>query len=232
MNTNVKNHYQQEKKLHMPIECDALLFDLDGVLLDSTECIRNTWKIWGEKRGIPFDEIMTVAHGRRAVETIQIVAPHLNAEEEAKPLAAWEAVSTEGVYIIEGALPIVSSLPLTGWAIVTSGTSGIAYARLKATGLPIPEIMITAEDVANGKPDPEPYLAASERMNIPADRCVVIEDSPAGIEAAHRAGMCAVAVAFTHPRHELAQAEVIAEKISDIQIADGIEQRFAIWIKA
>lgn len=215
----------------MPIECDALLFDLDGVLLDSTECIRNTWKIWGEKRGIPFDKIMAVAHGRRAVETIQIVAPHLDAEEEAKPLSAWEAVSTEGVYVIEGAIPLVSSLPLDGWAVVTSGTSGIARARLKTTGLPIPGIMITAEDVVNGKPDPEPYLAASERMHIPAERCVVIEDSPAGIEAAHRAGMRAVAVAFTHPSRELAQADVIAEKISDIQIANGTERRFAIWVK-
>ncbi|NMC13632.1 MAG: HAD-IA family hydrolase [Chloroflexi bacterium] len=215
----------------MPIECDALLFDLDGVLLDSTECIRNTWKMWGEKHGIPFEKIMAVAHGRRAVETIQIVAPHLNAEEEAKPLAAWEAVSTEGVYIVEGALPLVSNLPSNGWAVVTSGTRGIAQARLKATGLPFPKILITAEDVVNGKPNPEPYLAASEQMHIPADKCVVIEDSPAGIEAAHKAGMRAVAVAFTHPRHELVQADAIAERIADIQIADGTELRFAIWVK-
>jgi sugar-phosphatase len=214
----------------MTIECDALLFDLDGVLLDSTECIRNTWKRWGEKRGIPLETIMTVAHGRRAVETIHLVAPHLNAEEEAKPLSEWEAVSTEGVYIIEGALPLVSALPIDGWAVVTSGTNGIALARMRCTGLPIPDIMITADDVINGKPHPEPYLAASRRMNIPPERCVVIEDSPAGIQAAHKAGMRAIGVAFTHPRQELSMAEAIADKISDIHVRHGIAQRFIISI--
>jgi sugar-phosphatase len=173
---------------------------------------------------------MTVAHGRRAVETIHLVAPHLNAEEEAKPLSEWEAVSTEGVYIIEGALPLVSALPTDGWAVVTSGTNGIALARMRCTGLPIPDIMITADDVINGKPHPEPYLAASRRMNIPPERCVVIEDSPAGIQAAHKAGMRAIGVAFTHPRQELSMAEAVADKISDIHVRHGHTQRFNILI--
>jgi mannitol-1-/sugar-/sorbitol-6-phosphatase len=214
----------------MPLECDALLFDLDGVLLDSTECIRNTWRIWGEQRGIPVEKIMAIAHGRRALETIRLVAPHLNAEEEVKPLSDWEAITTEGVYIIEGALPLVSALPADGWAIVTSGTKGIAVNRLKATGLPIPEIMITADDVVNGKPDPEPYLAASARMHVPAERCIVIEDSPAGIEAAHLARMRAIAVAFTHSRQELAKAEAIADQISFIKVKEGKTSRFIIEV--
>ncbi len=214
----------------MSIECDALLFDLDGVLLDSTECIRNTWKIWGEQRGIPVEKIMAVAHGRRAVETIRLVAPHLNAEEEVKPLSDWEAVTTEGVYAIEGALPLVSALPLDGWAIVTSGTKGIAVNRLKATGLPVPDIMITADDVVNGKPHPEPYLAASKQMHIPPAKCVVIEDSPAGIEAAHTAGMRAIAVAFTHSRPELVKAEAIAGQISFIKVSEGKTSRFIVEV--
>lgn len=214
----------------MSIECDALLFDLDGVLLDSTECIQNTWKMWGQKRGIPLEKIMAVAHGRRAVETIRLVAPHLNAEEEAKPLSEWEAITTEGVYVIEGALPLVSALPSDGWAVVTSGTYGIASARMRCTGLPIPDIMITADDVVKGKPDPEPYLAASDRMKITPENCVVIEDSPAGIEAAHKAGMRAIGIAFTHPREELAMAEAIADKISDIRINNGNTQRYIISV--
>jgi sugar-phosphatase len=214
----------------MSIECDALLFDLDGVLLDSTECIRNTWRIWGEQRGIPVEKIMAIAHGRRAVETIRLVAPHLDAEEEVKPLSDWEAVTSEGVYVIEGALQLVNALPPDGWAIVTSGTKGIAVNRLKATGLPIPNIMITADDVVNGKPDPEPYLAASKQMHIPPERCVVIEDSPAGIEAAHMAGMRAIAVAFTHPRQELVKAEAIAGQISHIQVTAGKTSRFIIKV--
>jgi sugar-phosphatase len=214
----------------MHMECDAFLFDLDGVLLDSTECIRNTWKIWGQQHGVPLEKIMRVAHGRRAVETIRLVAPHLNAEEEVKPLSEWEAVTTDGIYVIEGALPLVSALPLDGWAIVTSGTQGIAINRLKATGIPIPNIMITADDVVNGKPDPEPYLAAAKRMQISAEKCIVIEDSPAGIEAAHMAGMRAVAVAFTHPRQDLDKANAIAEKISDIQISKGKTLRFDIQV--
>ncbi|MBN1535567.1 MAG: HAD-IA family hydrolase [Anaerolineales bacterium] len=216
----------------MSFECDAILFDLDGVLLDSSECVKNTWRIWGQQRGIPFEKIMAVAYGRRAVETIRLVAPHLDADEEVRPLSEWEAVTTEGIYAIDGASTLVRALPPDGWAVVTSGTRDIAVTRMKCTGLPIPNFMVTADDVVNGKPDPEPYCMAAERMKILPEKCVVVEDSPAGIEAAHKAGMYAIGVAFSHPREALSMADVIANKLSDIQVSDGKSRRFLIEISA
>jgi len=173
---------------------------------------------------------MQVAYGRRSIETIRLVAPHLCVEEEAEQLAAIEAVDTQGVITIEGAPALLSSLPMDAWAIATSGSRDVATARLKHAGLPIPGVLVTAEDVARGKPDPEPYLAAAKGLRIPADQCVVIEDSPAGIDAACSAGMQTVAVATTHVHHHLAKADAIARHLYDIHVEEGSTHRLAIRI--
>jgi sugar-phosphatase len=212
------------------IECDAILFDLDGVLIDSTVCITHHWQQWAQKHGLDLANIMQVAHGRRTVETIQLVAPHLPAEEEAKRFAAVEAVDTDGVVAIEGASQLLSLLPSDTWAIVTSGTRDVATARLRHTGLPVPGILVTADDVTNGKPNPEPYLVAAKGLGISPDKCVVIEDAPAGVKAARSAGMQAIAIATTHAHHTLAKANAIAEHLSDIQIEKGSSYRLAIQI--
>ena len=212
------------------IECDAILFDLDGVLIDSTACIQRHWQQWAEQRGLDIAKIMQVAYGRRTIETIRLVAPYLWAEEEARHLAAIEAVDTQGVITIEGASALLHSLPMDAWAIATSGSRDVATARLKQAGLPVPSVLVTAEDVARGKPDPEPYLAAATGLGIPADRCAVLEDSPAGIEAACSAGMRTVAVATTHAPHHLANANAIARHLYDIHVADGSSRRLAIRI--
>jgi sugar-phosphatase len=200
-------------------DCDAVLFDLDGVLVDSAACVERHWRRWATEHGLDSEDIMRFAHGRPTVETIRLVAPHLPAEVEAARLDASEAFDTDGVVAIRGAAQLVRSLPPTAWAIATSGTRDTALTRLGHTGLPLPAVLITANDVKRGKPHPEGYILAATRLNVAPGRCVVVEDAPAGISAAQAAGMRVVALATTHSRVELRAADVTAARLADIQIS-------------
>ena len=214
----------------MQLDCAAILFDLDGVLIDSAACITRHWRQWAEHHNLDLAEIMAVAHGRRTVETMRLVAPHLAVEEEAQRFAEIEAADAEGVVTISGAQSLLNSLPADAWAIVTSGTRAVATARLSSQGLPVPSIMVTAEDVVNGKPDPEPYLVAANRLGVPAMHCVVVEDSPAGIAAATAAGMLSLAVAFTHAHADLGAATAIAQRLEDITVVGSPDGRLLIQV--
>src|ERR1700730_12012677 len=201
------------------LDCDAVLFDLDGVLVDSARCVERHWRRWAAEHHLDGDEIMRVAHGRPTVETIRLVAPHLPAEEEAARLDAAEAFDTDGVAAVEGTAQLLQLLPPDAWAIATSGTKDTAMTRLRHTGVPVPSVLITADDVKRGKPNPEAYLLAAARLGVRPENCVVIEDAPAGIRAAHAAGMRVVAVATTHSQAELREADVRAERLADIHIS-------------
>lgn len=214
----------------MQIECSAILFDLDGVLVDSADCILRLWEGWAERNDLDLEEIMRVAHGRRAVETIRIVAPHLSAEDEARKLAEIEATDMRGVVVIDGAIPLLQSLPSDAWAIVTSGVRTVVTPRLERLGLPVPKFMITADDVVKGKPDPEPYLAGAKVLGVPVEQCVVVEDAPAGIAAAKGAGMRTIAVASTHALDELTMATAVANRLSDLAVEPGNDGRLRIQI--
>jgi sugar-phosphatase len=214
------------------IECDAILFDLDGVLIDSTECITRHWKQWAQQHGVDLALIMQVAHGMRTIETIRLVAPHLSAEEEASRFAKNEIVDTDGVTSMPGASTLLTGLPTGAWSIVTAGTRDVAAARLNRAGLPIPATLITADDVSRGKPNPESYLVAARKLGMSPDKCAVVEDSPAGLEAARSAGMQAIAVATTHATEDLMRANAIADRLSDIQVKRGRGCLLAIQIGA
>ena len=201
------------------LECDAVLFDLDGVLVDSALCVERHWRRWAAEHHLDRDEIMRVAHGRPTVETIRLVAPHLPAEEEAARLDAGEAFDTDGVMAIDGAAQLVRSLPPDAWAIATSGTRDTAMTRLRHTRLPVPAVLITADEVKRGKPSPEAYLLAAAQLDVRPERCVVVEDAPAGVSAARAAGMRVIAVATTHSHIELGEADIRAERLVDIQIS-------------
>ena len=213
------------------LECDAILFDLDGVLIDSTACITRHWSKWAQQHGLDIAAIMRVAHGIRTVETMRLVAPHLDAEEEAKRFTAAEIVDTEGVIAIEGALQLLNRLPADVWAIVTSATKELATARLRQVGLPVPSTLVTASDVRRGKPAPEPYLVAAKRMGIAAERCVVVEDAPAGIEAARAAGMQVIAITTTHSREELFEGATAIDQLSALRVAVGGGGRHRLEIR-
>lgn len=200
------------------LACKAILFDLDGVLVDSTECVERTWRSWAARHGLDGEALVECAHGRRTLETIRLVAPHLAAEIEIQDLVAIESTETKGIYSIEGARELLASLPEGTWAVVTSGVRAVAELRLRHVGLPLPDVMVCADEVSRGKPDPEGYLVAASHLGVPPDECVVIEDAPPGVKAAHAGGMRAVAVATTYPAARLRSADLVVEALTAIRI--------------
>jgi len=191
------------KELTIPWIATTILFDLDGVLVDSTECVERSWRTWAVRRGLDPERVMQVAHGRRTIETVALVAPHLSLADEVAALEGVEAQTTEGVYEIPGARELLERLPGDAWAIVTSGVRAVATLRIRHTGLPMPRVLVCADEINRGKPDPEGYLSAAARLGrAPAD-CVVIEDTPPGLEAARAAGMRSIGVAGTYPASAL-----------------------------
>ena len=165
----------------------AILFDLDGVLADSTASVEHHWRSWARKHALDPDALIAVVHGRRAIDTIREVTPHLEAERELADLVAAEAGDTRGVTATAGAKALLERLPDDAWAVVTSGVRSVALARLRASGLPIPRLLVPADEITRGKPDPEGYLTASRKLGVEPRDCVVIEDAPAGIAAARNA---------------------------------------------
>ena len=203
--------------------CKAILFDLDGVLADSTAVVDRVWRVWADERGLDGDAIMHVAHGRPSAEIIREFAPDLSVQAEVEILENREAVDLSGVVGIEGAAELVLSLPRTSWAVVTSGTNTVAEPRLAAVGIPQPPVLITADDIVDGKPDPEGYLAAAAALQAPAAGCMVIEDSPAGLEAARRAGMRTIGVTTTFPAESLTPVDALVSSLKAVRL-DRIDE--------
>lgn len=205
--------------------CQAVLFDLDGVLVDSRDCVERTWRNWAARHGFAADAVIAVAHGRRAIDTIRAVAPALDADAELAALIATEATATDGVHEIPGARELVRSIPVARWAVVTSGTRAVAEFRLRHARVPVPPVMICADEIERGKPDPQGYLRGAERLGFVPEQCLVVEDAPPGIEAAHAANMKVIAIASTYPRAELVRADATADRLNELRVAlaaDGI----------
>jgi sugar-phosphatase len=202
--------------------CVAVLFDLDGVLVDSTASIERTWRIWAGRHGLDAARIVEFAHGRRSEETLRAFASHLDADAEARELERIELDDAANVLKVEGASDLLAALPAESLAIVTSGTRAIATARMRHTGLPVPRVVVSADDVKNGKPDPECYLKAAELLGVAPESCVVVEDAPPGVRAARSAGMAVVAVATTHPASELSEADAVARALNDLRLGEAV----------
>lgn len=202
--------------------CAAILFDLDGVLVDSTGAVDREWRAWARRKGVDGDAVMAIAHGVRTLEVIQRVAPHLNAEAEVRELESREANHQEGVTVMPGAAELVHSIPEGRWGVVTSGTRLLASARLRYCGLPVPKVLVTADDVAHGKPHPEPYLKGAELLGFKPADCLVIEDAPAGIQAARAGGMKVIGITSTYRADALEHADAVIGKLGQIRVAlDG-----------
>jgi len=199
--------------------CKAILFDLDGVLVDSTPCVEKHWRMWAQQHSLDVNEILKISHGRPTVETVRLVAPHLCAEAEAKQLDQSEAEDMSGVFEVDGAANLLASLPPMNWAVVTSGNRAIATNRLRHTGLPLPQVLVTADDVKQGKPHPEGYLKAASQLGVAPEHCVVIEDALAGIQAARAANICVIAVATTYSAAELSASDICVPTLLDISIS-------------
>lgn len=206
------------------LSCDGLLFDLDGVLIDSTPAVERVWSKWAVARGLDPVETVRLAHGRPSISTVRDILPEADFIAENEIILRGELADTDGVVPLAGARELLESLPAERWALVTSCARPLAEVRLKSAGLPHPERMITCEDVRIGKPDPEPYIKGAGLLGVPASRCVVFEDAPAGIRAGKAAGSLVIALrsTSTDPELEAAGADWIMDGYSDLQV--GLEQ--------
>jgi mannitol-1-/sugar-/sorbitol-6-phosphatase len=187
------------------LDCDAVLFDMDGTIVDSRAIVERTWLGWATEHGIPVEAALKVAHGRRTFETMQLLAPEVATPEEAARLDALEEEQQGGEAAIPGALELLSSLPRDRWAVVTSAGRALALRRIARVGLPTPALVIGADDVAAGKPNPEGYLKGVQRLGVDPRRCVVFEDTPPGAEAGRSAGARVVGLTTTYstlPRYD------------------------------
>lgn len=204
--------------------CSAILFDLDGVLVDSTRSVERQWRAWAREQGVDGDKVIAAGHGVRAIEVIRAVAPHLDAEAEVRKLESREADDRDGVVVMPGAVDLVRAIPEDRWGVVTSGTRHLASARLLLAGIPVPGVLVAAEDVAYGKPHPEPYLRGAELLGVNREECLVIEDAPAGIQSARAGGMKVVGITSTYPEKALRRADAVVGKLAQIQVrANGLE---------
>jgi sugar-phosphatase len=203
------------------VQCSALLFDLDGVLIDSTPAVARVWTRWALARGFDPDQVVARAHGRPSLTTVKELLPNADHEAENKKVERAEIEDLEGVIPLPGTLELLASLPRDRWTIVTSCTRALAEVRIRAAGLPLPENFITSTDIVNGKPHPEPYLKGASVLRSPATECIVIEDAPAGIRAGKAAQAAVIAFRTTAPDAALraAGADWVLNNCSDIRLA-------------
>ena len=188
------------------ITCRGLLFDLDGVLIDSTHVVERVWRRWARERGFDPDELVHKAHGRPSIATVREYLPNADHERENREVERREMEDVEGVVVLPGARELLQSLLPDEWAIVTSCTRPLAEVRIRAAGLPPPKHLLTSSEVTHGKPDPEPYLKGARLLGLPASSCVVFEDVPAGVRAGKSSGARVIAFRTTVDAGQLKRA--------------------------
>lgn len=206
----------------MRFDVEAVLFDIDGTLVDSTPAVERIWETWADRHGLDLQAILRVCHGRRSEDTVALLLP---ADERAAAVAELEQLELESLDEV-AALPatqgLLPRLPARRWAAVTSGSQRIMRARLTAAGLPVPDVLVAAEDVTAGKPAPEGYLKAAAALGVDVGRCLVVEDAPAGLAAGTAAGARTLAVATSHEAAELAAADAVVPDLSHVTVeAEG-----------
>ncbi|MGW1450925.1 HAD-IA family hydrolase [Micromonospora sp. NPDC002411] len=206
------------------IACGALLLDMDGTLVDSQVCVERKWRDWCRRHGLDVDELLRVSHGLQLADTVRLMAPHLDLAAEVADLARREEQDTDGLRPVAGAARLLAALPPRRWAVVTSAWHRLAEIRLRHLGLPAPRVLVTADDTAHGKPAPDGYLMAAARLGCPPADCVVVEDSPAGIESGRAAGMRVIAVATTFAREELEalKADWAVDDLTGVTVRDPV----------
>ncbi|MBZ9695859.1 MULTISPECIES: HAD-IA family hydrolase [unclassified Mesorhizobium] len=182
----------------------AFLFDMDGTLINSIASAERVWGDWARRHGLDVAAFLPTIHGVRAIETITALAlPGVDPRHEADLLLKAEADDLDGIVQIAGAVAFLNSLPPERWAIVTSAPRSLALARMKVAGIPVPAVLVAAEDVSRGKPAPDCFQLGARRLGFDAHDCLVFEDAPAGIAAAEAAGASVMVINATH-QHPLA----------------------------
>jgi mannitol-1-/sugar-/sorbitol-6-phosphatase len=204
----------------MTFEFDALLFDLDGTLISSIAAVDRAWSAWAVSRGFDPIVVLPKIHGRRSIDSVRALAPHLDAVAEDAWLRHLESTDLEGVYPLPGVVEFLERLTCP-WAIVTSGTSDVAQARLRATGLPAATAAVYGETVPRGKPHPDPFLIGAELLSVAPERCVAFEDAAAGIRSAHAAGMRVIGLSTSLSAAQLSEADAVIADFTWLSLGPG-----------
>jgi sugar-phosphatase len=212
------------------LHCKGLLFDMDGILISSLGSVERSWTKWAALRGIDPVRAIRIAHGRRSVETVAELRPDLDPEAENLIIEGMEMEDTDGVAALPGVLAFLHALPRDRWTVVTSATEPLARVRLAAGAIPVPDRIITADDVTEGKPHPAPYLAGAALLGFAPQDCVVFEDAAAGAQAGRAAGCTVIATTFSHSIESLGAAHYLVTDLTGISAeadANGLTLRFA-----
>jgi sugar-phosphatase len=205
----------------LQLECKGLLFDLDGVLVDSRDVVERTWRRWAARQQIDPEPLLRVAHGRRASDTLKEVYPGVAITEAVAWLDAAELDDVEGITAIPGAHRFLTTLPESAWAIVTSCSRALALRRLGAANLPVPRLLVTSDDVARGKPAPDGYRLGATKLGVEPSSCLVFEDAPAGIAAGRAAGCRVVGITTTHVAAQLHDTAGIVADLTQVVVRAG-----------
>jgi len=204
---------------------------MDGILISSIGSVERSWTKWAEMRGIDPAYAISMAHGRRSIETVTALRPDLDPEAENIVIETLEIEDTEGVSVLPGVLELLTSLPSARWTVVTSATEPLARVRLASGGIPVPDRIITAESVSQGKPHPAPYLAGAALLGFAPEDCVVFEDAASGTKAGRAAGCTVVATMFSHPIDTLDAAHYLIHDVTGVAVEtlpgdEGVALRF------
>ena len=195
----------------LTLTCRAVLFDMDGTLVDSTRVVERAWGWWAKRHDIPLEAVLSFSHGRPTIATMEHFLPGRDHAQELDEMGRYEETELEGIVAVPGAMQVVRALQNHPWAIVTSARRTLAQARVTAAGLPVPKIIVPADEIRNGKPHPEGFLRAAELLGVPPEECLVFEDTRPGIEAGMNAGMQVVAILTTVPSSQLRHRPLIRD---------------------
>ena len=200
--------------------CAALLFDMDGTLVDSTAVVERVWGWWAERHHLPLLDVLAFSHGRPTRDTMEYFLPATDVGAEAQEMQRYEENQTDGILPVAGAKEAVLAARKGTWGVVTSAPRLLAERRLVAAGLQVPDVLVPVDEIERGKPDPEGYLKAAKLLRVAPDRCVVFEDTRPGIEAAEAAGMRAIGLLTTFPA-EILGCEWVIRDFRDIRLEHG-----------
>ncbi|TDC52359.1 HAD family hydrolase [Actinomadura sp. KC345] len=200
----------------MILPCAAVLFDVDGTLVDSTPLVERAAREWAAEYGVDADEFLFDAHGRRTADRVADFLPPGQAAEATARLDALEATRSDGITALPGAVDLLTNMNGLPYAFVTSMDRTQLQTRTEVAAIPVPATVVTAEDVPDGKPDPSGYLLAAGRLGVDPAACIVIEDAPAGVAAGRASGATVLAVHTSHPPGALTGAHHAVEDLTRI----------------
>jgi mannitol-1-/sugar-/sorbitol-6-phosphatase len=193
------------------VSCKAVLFDMDGTLVDSTRVVELAWGRWAARHNIPLQTVLSFSHGRPTNATMEHFFPARDHTEELEEMGRYEEKQLEGIVAVPGAAQLVRALQNQPWGIVTSAWRTLAEARILAAGLPLPSVIVPVDEIRNGKPEPEGFLRAAEQLGVAPEECLAFEDTRPGIEAGLNAGMQVVGLLTTVPAEHLRHRPLIRD---------------------